>query len=216
MEKIISYKTSLYFLNCKQLPYSIDIIFINFFTIFGSYQLSQKSDPQNKQKIFFTKSNCQDMKVIVFGKSYRPKGPWQEGGILTQQHLKLSGSIIMTPVWKVDQYILKRVHQWQYEEKKKSILSSKLTKVTQSLFRKMIFSNEVLNLKWLLLSQYWTYQGCFFVNILILIEWKHLKMKSGGHRQSLGGNFSWLPPFEGAKGGDPPPKNKFVLPKVAK
>ena len=34
-------------------------------------------------------------------------------------------------------------------------------------------------------------------------------MKSGGHRKSWGGHFSWLSPLEGAKGGTP--KNYLIV-----
>ena len=45
-----------------------DVVLIN--------QVSQKSVPQNpKRKASFTKTYCQGMKVIVFGKSNRPRGP---------------------------------------------------------------------------------------------------------------------------------------------
>jgi len=42
----------------------------------GVYRASQKKRPQkSKKKVFFTKTFCQGMKVIVFGKSNRPRGP---------------------------------------------------------------------------------------------------------------------------------------------
>ena len=42
-------------------------------------------------------------------------------------------------------------------------------------------------------------------------------MKNGGPRQSWGGHFSWFPPVEGAKWGDPAEKFQiFMLSKVAK
>ena len=36
-------------------------------------------------------------------------------------------------------------------------------------------------------------------------------MKSGGHRESWGRHFSWLPPFKGAKGGTPQKNLKFSI-----
>ena len=67
---------------CKLLHFPNNMhVFKLFFPKMSEYRVSvtgcpKKSVPQNpKRYLFFTKTYCQGMKVIVFGKCNRPRGP---------------------------------------------------------------------------------------------------------------------------------------------